>query len=339
MYKTRIGIHYEQSTSHIQKSCLSISISCWIGINGMPQRNIISLLTTCHNGANTCRMNALSHPKLFQKVGNHIVQLGNLNDFIPQHLSNVALAYATAKESHPALFQKLSDTAIKRQNDFIEPQHIANFLWANATSGKIDQHLFLSLVPTVKANLGMCNAQDLAIIAWAYSVANVDAPSVFNDEFINACIEKEDNFSVENLAQLHQWKLWQQELKSNVSLPPSLQKKCYDAFISEDPNPSKLQDGVISQLSSMDLELEEEVLTKSGYRLDALVELNGKKIAVEVDGPTHFIGRNPNGSTILKHRQVTNLDGVQLVSVPYWEWDKLGNDSEMKQQYLHLLLS
>ena len=105
------------------------------------------------------------------------------------------------------------------------------------------------------------------------------------------------------------------------------------------PDPSKLQDDVISQLSSMGLELEEEVLTKSGYRLDALVEVNGKKIGVEVDGPTHFIGRNPSGSTILKHRQVTNLDGVQVVSVPYWEWNKLGKNSEMKQQYLRSLLS
>ena len=43
----------------------------------------------------------------------------------------------------------------------------------------------------------------------------------------------------------------------------------------------------------MGLELEEEVLTKSGYRLDALVEADGKKVAIEVDGPSHFLGRNP----------------------------------------------
>ena len=93
----------------------------------------------------------------------------------------------------------------------------------------------------------------------------------------------------------------------------------------------------------MGLELEEEVLTKSGYRLDALVEADGKKVAIEVDGPSHFLGRNPTGSTILKHRQVTNLDGIPIVSVPYWEWralDKLDKDirSEKKQQYLRELL-
>ena len=81
------------------------------------------------------------------------------------------------------------------------------------------------------------------------------------------------------------------------------------------------------------------MLTKSGYRLDALVDVNGKKIGVEVDGPTHFLARNPTGSTILKHRQITNLDNIPVVSVQYWDWNKLGKDSEKKQQYLHSLLS
>ena len=278
------------------------------------------------------------HSKLFNKLADHIVALDKMDRFIPQNLSNTVWAYATAKESHPYLFQKLSDAAINRRNEFIEPQHIANFLWANATNGQVDKNLFLSLVPTVQANLGKCTEQHLTNIAWAYAVANVDATSVFNDDFTNACLQKEEDFNVENLAQLHQWQLWQEEIKSNVSLSSPFQKKCYDAFVSTAPRPSKLQDDVISQLSSMALELEEEVLTKSGYRLDALFEVNGKKIGVEVDGPTHFIGRNPNGSTILKHRQITNLDNIPVVSVPYWDWNKFRKDSDKKQQYLRHLL-
>ena len=80
------------------------------------------------------------------------------------------------------------------------------------------------------------------------------------------------------------------------------------------------------------------MLTESGYRLDVLVEVNGEKIGIEVDGPFHFLGRNPNGRTILKHRQVTNVDGSPVVSVPYWEWDEL-EDHNKKQQYLRALLN
>ncbi len=42
-------------------------------------------------------------------------------------------------------------------------------------------------------------------------------------------------------------------------------------------------------------------------------------IAVEVDGPRHFWGREPTGATLLKRRQLGRL-GWPLVSVPYWEW-------------------
>ena len=284
-----------------------------------------------------------SHPKLFQKVADHIVALAlnDLDKFKPQDLSNTVWAFATAEESHPKLFQKLAGTAIKRQHEFI-PQHVANFLWASATNGEIDQNLFSSLTPAVIANLDKYNEQGLANIAWAYAVANVTAPSVFDEAFVHVCLKKEDEFIIENLRQHHQWQLWQDELQSNVQLPQSLQKKCYDAFISEAPRPSKLQDDVVSELSSIGLEPEEEVLTKSGYRLDAVVEVNGKQVGVEVDGPSHFVGRTrtPTGSTILKNRQVPNLDldGIPLVSVPYWEWDKFKKDSDKKQRYLRTLL-
>jgi len=235
------------------------------------------------------------HPKLFEKVGDHIVSLDSLDEFWSQALSNIVFAFAKAGESHPQLFKKLANETIKRQHEF-EEQHIANFLWAYATNGQVNKHLFSSLVSTVQQNLDKYTAQGLSNVAWAYSVANVNASSVFNEEFINACLEKEYEFIPEALTQLHQWQLWQDEIKSGVSLPPSLKKRCYEAFVLEEPRPSKLQDDVISSLSSMGLQPQEEVLLKSGYRIDAVVEVNGKQVAVEVDGPSHFIGRELTGS-------------------------------------------
>ena len=70
------------------------------------------------------------------------------------------------------------------------------------------------------------------------------------------------------------------------------------------------------------------------------MEVNGKTIGVEVDGPSHFIGKSksPTGSTMLKRRQVPSIDGIELVSVPYWKWDTLGQNEAKKQQYLRKLL-
>jgi hypothetical protein len=95
-----------------------------------------------------------------------------------------------------------------------------------------------------------------------------------------------------------------------------------------------LQDDVVHVLSSIGMSPEEEVLTPSGYRLDALVKVNGEKVGIEVDGPSHFINREAMGITLLKRRQVSTLDGICIVSVPYWEWNECENDSTKKQDYL-----
>ena len=129
-----------------------------------------------------------------------------------------------------------------------------------------------------------------------------------------------------------------QEPKSDIRLPPSLREKCQKAFLSRLASPSRLQENVISILTSIVLQPEEEGLTKSGYCIDALVEVNGKNIGIEVDGPSHFVGRKPNGSTLLKRRQVNTLDEIEVISVPCWEWYNLRKDIVQKQQYLHVAL-
>lgn len=72
----------------------------------------------------------------------------------------------------------------------------------------------------------------------------------------------------------------------------------------------------------------------SGYRIDALVDVNGKTIGVEVDGRK---SRSPLGRTILKRSQVPAIDEIDLVSVPYWEWNKHGKSQSKKQEYLQKL--
>jgi hypothetical protein len=49
------------------------------------------------------------------------------------------------------------------------------------------------------------------------------------------------------------------------------------------------------------------------------LDMNGMKIGIGVDGRSHFVGRKPNGSTLLKHKQVNALDKIPIISVPHWE--------------------
>jgi hypothetical protein len=218
-------------------------------------------------------------------------------------------------------------------------QHVARLLWAYATMGDLNKQLFLSFMPTAAKLIDSYNNQELANVAWAYAVADVDAPLLFNGYFIMMCVEKKNAFKNEELTQLHQWHLWQSKEKAHPGLPLDLKERCHEAFLSRVPRVSKLQNDVVAQLSLIGLDPKEEVLMESGYRIDALVEGNGKTIGIEVDGPYHFIGRSkfPLARTILKRRQVPSIDGIELVTVPYWEWDKLGKDKVKKQEYLRHL--
>jgi hypothetical protein len=276
-----------------------------------------------------------SHPKLFRKFGDHIVAMKNLGQFKPQSLSNIIWAYATAGEPHPQLYIKLGDHIVAmRDLSSFKPQDFSNIVWSYATVGIIDSQLFTSFATVVKSVLGQCNSQDLANVAWAYAVANVDDHLIFNTDFINALQAKANGFVPEGLRQLHQWQLWQDEMKSGINLPPALCENCRQAFVAQSYQSSSFQDDVISVLLSIGMLPKEEVLTTSGYRLDALVEVNGMKVGIEVDGPSHFVNREATGSTFLKRRQVSTLDDIRIVSVPYWEWDRFGNDRGKKQEYL-----
>ena len=88
-----------------------------------------------------------------------------------------------------------------------------------------------------------------------------------------------------------------------------------------------LQRQVGAALTSLGLCPADDVVLHEGYSLDFLVESTGDRIGVEVDGSSHFVGREPNGAMLLKRRQLRHLVW-RLVSVPHWEWDELNRSDE-----------
>mmetsp|Transcript_29229 Transcript_29229/g.58804 ORF Transcript_29229/g.58804 Transcript_29229/m.58804 type:complete len:1061 (+) Transcript_29229:47-3229(+) len=253
-------------------------------------------------------------------------------EFGAQPLANMAWAYATAEEDRPSLFEGIADSAIAIQNDFTS-QGVSNLLWAFSAAGYPEQRLFQSLATPASSVLCEAGHQSLANIAWAYSVANVEDSSLFNKQFVNVCVQKEHDFDYQGLRQLHQWNLWRKELKSDIALPHDLGTRCYNEFMKQTLISSDLQKQVVSVLHSVGLIVDEEVQTKSGYVLDATFIHNGKVIGLEIDGPSHFIGKKKKGNTILKERQVANVDLIPLISVPYWEWSDLVS-LEDKESYI-----
>ncbi|EOD34549.1 hypothetical protein EMIHUDRAFT_313809 [Emiliania huxleyi CCMP1516] len=105
--------------------------------------------------------------------------------------------------------------------------------------------------------------------------------------------------------------------------------------------PSGLQRSVADALAAVRSGFEEEHLEpRTGYSLD--LALPSSRIAVEVDGPSHFLlpgglgVRRPNGPTLLK-RCLLAAAGWRVISVPFYEWDGFATAKE-RQTYLQGLL-
>jgi len=156
--------------------------------------------------------------------------------------------------------------------------------------------------------------------------------------FVTQCAHLEASLSPidMHLCQLHQWSLWREERGAQwPKLPNSLQRACRDAFTAEKGRPSQLQLNLVREIRSRGFNVEKEHRCKTGYSIDALVTLkDGKKVAVEVDGPSHFVGNSqqPTGATLLKHRQLRYF-GWHLEIVHYWEWE-LGVSNEKVPRWL-----
>ena len=165
-------------------------------------------------------------------------------------------------------------------------------------------------------------------------------------------------------------------------LDADLTRLCATAFASHHGRPSELQRQVYGVLEELGFDLEEEVMSQIGYSIDIVLNgwreqpsageaeegsltdqqvamstiisgggADGRRsnagvastsIAIEVDGPTHFLYRSsrPSGATRLKRRQLRQ-SGIRLIPVPYFEWRRCTREAlnaeerlEMRKGYL-----
>ena len=278
-----------------------------------------------------------SAPALFDAIAAEAAR--QVRDFKPQELTNTAWAYAKAQHAAPALLDAIAAEARRQVRNF-KPQHLANAAWSYATLQHGAPALFDAIAAEAAQRLRDFAPQETSNLAWAYAAADHSSCEVLfgSAAFVAHCKATQAAFMHSSLAQLHQWQLWLEERGiAWPRLPLPLAERCHAAFLSKaQGEPSNLQRHVVRALKALGLEPREEVLTPQGYSLDAVVRIEGCEVAIEVDGPFHFVGRDHwvgslagvppvgvhlTGSTALKRRQL-RAAGWALVSLPYWEWNK-----------------
>ena len=258
-----------------------------------------------------------------------------IRDFNGQSISNTTWAFATAGHASPALFDAVAAEATKRGLREFNPQALANTAWAFATAGHASPALLDAVAAeATKRGLREFTPQALANTAWAFATADHPAQKLFDSAFV---VRSESiDWTLEALIQLQQWQLWHAEHGLAPPLSASLAARCRSALASTEVRPSRLQRDVGRALEALGCPVQEEVVTESGYSIDLVVEYDGTRVGVEVDGPSHFICRSPTASTLLKRRQLRSV-GWSLLSVPYFEWSPLRSKHD-KCEYLQASL-
>jgi len=298
----------------------------------------------------------------------------NLNNFNSQEIANTMWAYATVKHPSPALFFSIAQSSLPKLGTF-NSQELANTLWAFASLNHPAPEFFDTVSNLAVPKLHTFNSQELANTIWAYATVyhcginpqftngilweaiqklesleseqivnilwsvvvlnSIDTESVVPlfSEISKRYYSSQDNFQLtcEALSQLHQASMWySEEHQCNESLLPiQLREECFTNFSKNQNIPSKLQRDIVESFKSMPPYLgisvieEESRCERTGYSIDVLISIQQQQLAVEIDGPCHFVGYTPNGATMLKQRQLCSLGTKPLLSIPYWEWDML----------------
>ncbi|KAK0607971.1 hypothetical protein LWI29_023416 [Acer saccharum] len=284
------------------------------------------------------------------------VAMTKVGDFNSQNVANVAGAFASMQHSAPDLFPELAKRAADIVHTFQE-QELAQVLWAFASLYEPADPLLESLDKVFKnsdqfkccLNEQLSNSNDLDTagvldtpvlifnrdqlgnIAWSYAVLGQMDRIFFSHVWKTMSHFEEQRISEqyrEDIMFASQVHLANQCLKLEYShlqlaLGNDLEEKIACAGKTKRFNQkvtSSFQKEVARLLVSTGLDWVREYVV-DGYTVDAV--LVDKKVAFEIDGPTHF-SRNtgvPLGHTMLKRSYIAAA-GWKVVSLSYLEWEE-----------------
>ncbi|GBF91357.1 hypothetical protein Rsub_04097 [Raphidocelis subcapitata] len=277
-----------------------------------------------------------------------------------QEVSNSLWALLQLGLRPAPLTQRLADAAVPLA-PAMTPQHLANTALAAAKLGVGGVRLFVALTGAAgrQAPQGF-TTQDLCNLAWALAVADQRqlAGAAVALAQRAAAAEVWAQTVAEEHCQLHQVHLWLVDGQradsgsgsSSSGLAGALTaaqlQQCKEAWEAALQDAAQQHRRTAFERSVFECarrlpglaDCRQEARTPDGaFSVDvaALHAASGLRLAMEADGPTHFLrpGREVGGHTLARNRALS-ARGCVVVSVPYWEWAKVQRDAGKAAAYL-----
>ena len=302
------------------------------------------------NTAWACATLGVEAPKLFAEIERRskwLVKEGN-----PQDVANTAWACATLGVDAPKLFAE-----IERQSKWLvkegNPQDVANTAWACARLGYEASEFFFELGQHADRLLEHANPQDISNICYAIAVSgkskNFDS---LLGKLWGRAIElfaSDVDFIDEDLRQLAQTLIFAEADGVKLpQIPERMAERMKSALNSKEDNEVSRSSKQVSQLlNEIGFHHECEVSPDSsisGGMLAIDFACPERKIAIEYDGPSHFLkavgsGKltaTKNGATKAKRRYLEQL-GWTVINIDYRDSDQAQRASIGKQWLWELL--
>ena len=284
-----------------------------------------------------------------------------LPDATPQGVSNVLWACGKflyvpqqllqSLQQHPQQLQELITAA--------GPQELANIAWACGELGYKGQLLPGALLQQVErvlqdGGIGSFTSQGMCNLCWSAAVLDLQqcVPQVL--QLAAAASQVFSTASDKGTQQLHQVHLWLLDSQlptpgeglSGVLTPQQLEQ-CRGSWEQQQTatakqEASQLQQSVFAALLQLPSDTwqqqpqpEQPTADKACLIDIAAVTASGVKVAIEVEGPQHYVqpNRTLTGTTQSRNRALA-ARGYAVVSIPYWDWNEQRSTAQQQQHLL-----
>ena len=277
-----------------------------------------------------------------------------LGEFKPQELSNTLYACGQLDISPPADWLKCFwDASASKLGGFV-PQGLSNTLSACAQlDARPPAGWLQSFCDLFERLLAEANCQNLANTALALATLGLWELPLWRGLWKRLCSSlpldiaswnAQDHLNVQQLYQTY--RVAEVERPGLLSAPdPALLPAARKSWIANaqlrlNEGRSRLHDHVSACLTRMGVAHANERWCERAERsIDIAIEGAGARVAVEVDGPTHFLqdGRQ-DGSTLLRNRMLA-AHGWRVAVVDYSVWQEQLKSHALREDYLRRLLA